>query len=162
MKIILTVLAIMMMAGNVWAQEQNNKKDEKRCFFGTGVNCSLKLDFDWGVGFGATGDSEHWNGTAHVGGWVTPIQVGNNRYIRFAGIGLVFDVYDFANHPAEVRDMSRDGAGLFLTPTLTFVPIQLGPFLYQFSLGNDVKTFGLNRGRLHMVSWDFKSFLSVK
>jgi len=169
MKKILAVLAVLtMMAGNVWAQEQvrgeqeNDQKtseERKDCFLG---QCIFEFDPNFGVGLGATRDSHYGNGNAHLGAWATLLSRGsdNNGYIHLMGIGLVLDLYDFANHPSEVRDISRSDSGVYATLVWTFVPVQVGPFAYQFSLSNNVHSFGLNRGRLHMLTLDFTYFTS--
>ena len=157
MKRVLAVLAILMMiTDNAWAQDKDNKNKIEECFVGTRETCVFKLDPDWGIGVGVTGDSEYRNGTPHFGGWVTPLRLGKQKYIRFAGLGVAFDLYDFSNHPADVRDLNRseNGFSFYLNGVLTFVPVQAGPFAYQFTISNDIYSLGVNRGRLHMLTVD--------
>lgn len=157
------VVMALLLAGNVLAQSKDNTGSKNEgCFLGTQSACALKFDVDWGIGLGGTIDSEHGNGTPHLGGWFTTLKIRKASYVRLAGIGLVFDFYDFANHSDPIRTLSRsDDSGYYMTPVWTFIPVQFGPIFYQFSFDGDVQSFGLNRGRLHMISVDFYKLFTM-
>ena len=166
-RMLVVFAVLMMMGGSAWAQEQfqdaqekyqQKSEEKKNCFLG---QCLFRFDPHFGVGLGATRDSRHGNGNAHLGAWVPFLSRGNDNtgYIRLLGIGFMLDLYDFANHPAEVRVVSRSDPGVYATPVWTFMPVQIGPLAYQFSIGNNARSFGLNRGRLHMLTLDFTYWL---
>jgi len=150
--ICLTILVVS--SGNVFAQKNGNIDKEKfgACFLGRDENCTFKFDPIFGVGIGVSMNSQGYsNGTFHFGGWWLPLRFG---YLRFAGLGLICDIYDFGNHSGVTRDWARN-EGSYLNMEWTFMPVRFGPLAYQFTWDSNVHSLGFNRGRLHMISFDF-------
>jgi hypothetical protein len=148
---VLAMFLVMTMIGPIaWAQVtqvQEEEQEAKGCFFGLRPECTLRFKPDLALGLGAVTDT-HKNGTLSAGAWFTSIHF-KNRQIRLGGFGIMFNCID----DIAFRD-STDGGGLF-AGIVTFVPIQIGPFSYQFSIDGDMHVLGINRGRMHMVTFDF-------
>lgn len=120
----------------------------------------LRLDFEPIVGFGGTFGGTLGDATFNLNAGATFFTVDQERHTGFLGVGVVLDLYDFEGHPGEIRDPADHtsgfdfGGGSLTTVFVTFVPIRLGPFTYQVSLSEHVKSWGLDRGRVHLLTLD--------
>jgi len=127
----------------------------------------LRIDIEPVAGFGATRDEVFKNGTFNINAGVTLLTIDKNKHIGFVGVGVVGDLYDYASHSAEIRDQSRltSGFGFFggMLPTtfVSVIPIRIGPFTYQFSLSKHIKSHGLDRGRLHIFTFDIIGWIRL-
>jgi hypothetical protein len=114
------------------------------------------------VGFGPTLGkvySETGNVSTHLSAGFTLFNLDKNGHIGLLGAGVAIDFYDFSMHQAGVRDLSRADGGYwgfagYANAVGTIIPIRVGPLAYQFSWNKHVKSFGLDRGRLHMITLD--------
>jgi hypothetical protein len=93
----------------------------------------------------------------NAGAGITLLTPGT-RHVGLVGGGFVLDFYDHAAYSAVGRDRARDPSGPLGGATaigfFTFIPLRAGPLTYQFSISGHVRSAGLDRGRIHLVTVD--------
>ncbi len=107
------------------------------------------------------------NGTFHLGAGGMLFSLDRNGLVGLLGLGYGVDFYDFQHHDGALRDLARDssGAGLLgggaATGFLAIIPVRVGPFVYEFTWSNHVRSFGRDRGRLHLIKLDIIGFIRL-
>lgn len=120
------------------------------------------------AGLGATKD--HGSGdvyTPHLAVGGTLFSLDKSGNIGFIGAGYALDLYDFQHHDGRLRDLARESSGNdFLggfgtAGFFTCIPVRVGPLAYQFSWSRHVRSFGQDRGRLHLITLDILGFVRL-
>lgn len=125
------------------------------------------------LGFGDTEDREpsgHKDdrSTFHIATGVMLFSVDRQGIFALGGVGGVIDFYDYQHSDAALRDRMRNSSGSYsgnfiggdaATPVITIIPVRVMCFEYQFSVSKHVRSAGVDRGRLHMLTFDVAGFI---